>query len=179
MLCYAGFSVLLTKVRSLIHEEILLLSVLKFPFRVLTPLRSIAHSGYDSSVCESHSDSTLGCVRRLDQPLLRTTNAAIGNFAPNVYLTEPSIVGNQPVDPTIANHLIDRQIVLKPFSPDLYDKFITSRKRIFLRLLSGRRKLIRLKIKGVDETYLCHGGGDGETPPDSERRHRLTNWQKS
>jgi len=38
MLCYAGFSVLLTKVRCLIHEEILLLSVLKFPFRVLTPL---------------------------------------------------------------------------------------------------------------------------------------------
>jgi hypothetical protein len=41
MLCYAGFSVLLTKIRSLIHEEILLLSVLKFPFRVLTLLKRV------------------------------------------------------------------------------------------------------------------------------------------
>jgi hypothetical protein len=37
MLCYAGFSVLPTKIRGLFDEEILLLSVLKFPFRVLTP----------------------------------------------------------------------------------------------------------------------------------------------
>jgi hypothetical protein len=65
-------------------------------------------------------------------PLLRTTNAAIGNFAPNVYLTDPSIVGNQPVAPIIANHLIDRQIVLKPFSPDIYDQFVTSRKKEIL-----------------------------------------------
>lgn len=62
-------------------------------------------------------------------PLMRSTNASIGNLAPNVYLTNPEIVGGQPLDDVLAEHLIDRGIVLKQFSVEHYDEFLSTRKK--------------------------------------------------
>jgi hypothetical protein len=60
-------------------------------------------------------------------PLRRATNQAIANTAPHVYLTDPRIVGTQPIVPMLAAHLIDDQIALQPFSADVYKRFYTDR----------------------------------------------------
>jgi hypothetical protein len=70
-------------------------------------------------------------------PLLRATNAAIGNLAPNVYFTDFDIVGHDPLEELLTEHLIDREIALKQFSVDLYEEFLSSRKKEILRAIKG------------------------------------------
>lgn len=60
-------------------------------------------------------------------PLLRATNAAIGNDAPHVYLADAKILGGSPVGPTLTEHLIDEGLVRTPFSEDAFEKFKNDR----------------------------------------------------
>ena len=65
-------------------------------------------------------------------PLMRSTNAAIGNLAPNVYLMNKVIVGNEFFEGVLKEHLIDQPIVLRQFSVELYDEFLAARKKEIL-----------------------------------------------
>jgi hypothetical protein len=62
-------------------------------------------------------------------PLMRTTNAAIGNTAPHVYLTDSKIVGSEPIEGAVSTHLVDPQLVIQPFTAELYDRFLVDRTR--------------------------------------------------
>ena len=42
------------------------------------------------------------------------------------------VVGQQPLDAVLAEHLIDRQLVLKEFSADLYEGFLMTRTKEIL-----------------------------------------------
>jgi hypothetical protein len=61
--------------------------------------------------------------------LARNTNQEIGNTAPHVYLTDPKIVGSEPIQPTIVAHLIEPDVILKPFTEAVYDQFLIDRSR--------------------------------------------------
>ncbi len=65
-------------------------------------------------------------------PLMRGTNAAIGNLAPSVYLTNREIVGDERLEGVLTEHLIDPGIVLKEFSTELYNEFLATRKKEIL-----------------------------------------------
>ncbi len=60
-------------------------------------------------------------------PLTRSTNGAIGKTAPHVYLADFKIVGREPVNPVLLEHLIDPQLVLRPFTAELYNQFLADR----------------------------------------------------
>ena len=47
-------------------------------------------------------------------PMTRTTNGAIGNTAPHVYLTDKKIVGSEPIKPVLEEHLINPELALEP-----------------------------------------------------------------
>jgi hypothetical protein len=68
-------------------------------------------------------------------PLVRETNALIGNLAPNVYLANREIVGEEPLDGVLSEHLIDSGIVMRQFSSELYDEFLAARKKEILRAI--------------------------------------------
>ena len=73
-------------------------------------------------------------------PLIRMTNAAIGNSAPHVYLTDPKIVGSDPIEDAVSTHLVDFAAVIQPFTAELYDKFLvdrTERIRFAIRTVVG------------------------------------------
>lgn len=69
-------------------------------------------------------------------PLTRNTNGAIGNLAPHVYLADTRIVGAEPIGPVLSEHLIDPNVVLKPFTAELYSQFIADRKTRILEAIS-------------------------------------------
>jgi hypothetical protein len=69
-------------------------------------------------------------------PLLRNTNGLIGNTAPNVYLTDLKIIGSRTIEPVVSEHLIDHRLILKPFTADLYNKFLADRKNRILSMIS-------------------------------------------
>ena len=60
-------------------------------------------------------------------PLTRTTNSDIGNTAPHVYLTDREIVGPEPIEPILKEHLINPELALEPFTAEGYRKFIKDR----------------------------------------------------
>jgi hypothetical protein len=60
-------------------------------------------------------------------PLTRTTNSDIGNTAPHVYLTDREIVGPEPIEPILKEHLINPEFALEPFTAEGYRKFIKDR----------------------------------------------------
>jgi hypothetical protein len=61
-------------------------------------------------------------------PLTRSTNGAIGNTAPHVYLTDTKIVGSKlPIDAALEEHLINPKLALQPFTAEIYDKFLKDR----------------------------------------------------
>jgi len=64
--------------------------------------------------------------------ILRTTNASIGNTAPHVYLADAQIVGDEPIGPTLEQHLIDEGLVRTPFTAEVYAKFTSDRTRQIL-----------------------------------------------
>lgn len=70
-------------------------------------------------------------------PLTRNTNGAIGNLAPHVYLADTRIVGAEPIGPVLSEHLIDPNVVLKPFTAELYSQFIADRKTRILEAISA------------------------------------------
>jgi hypothetical protein len=49
-------------------------------------------------------------------PLTRTTNGAIGNTAPHVYIIDAKVVGSEPIEPVISEHLIDSTLIHKPYA---------------------------------------------------------------
>ena len=61
-------------------------------------------------------------------PLTRTTNGAIGNTAPHVYLEDMKIIGGDPIQPIISAHLINPALALQPFTAALYDEFLADRR---------------------------------------------------
>jgi len=61
--------------------------------------------------------------------LARNTNQQIGNTAPHVYLTDPRIIGPEPIQPIIVGHLIDPDVIFKPFTEAVYDQFLIDRSR--------------------------------------------------
>jgi hypothetical protein len=64
-------------------------------------------------------------------PLTRSTNGIIGKTAPHVYLADSRIVGSEPINPVLLDHLINPQLVLRAFTAELYDQFLEDRtKRI-------------------------------------------------
>jgi hypothetical protein len=65
--------------------------------------------------------------------LSRNTNQEIKNTAPHVYLGDHKIVGSEPIDPIIVGHLMDPEIVHKPFSEAVYDQFLADRSKKILR----------------------------------------------
>jgi hypothetical protein len=70
-------------------------------------------------------------------PLVRSTNSAIGNLAPHVYLANHEIVGDQPLEDVLTEHLINPRIVLKEFSAELYEEFLASRKKEILATINA------------------------------------------
>lgn len=65
-------------------------------------------------------------------PLTRTTNSAIGNTAPHVYIIDAKVVGSKPIEPVISEHLIDSTLIHKAFTAELFDQFIADRKKKIL-----------------------------------------------
>jgi hypothetical protein len=65
-------------------------------------------------------------------PLTRTTNSAIGNTAPHVYIIDAKVVGSEPIETVISEHLIDWTLIHKPFTAELFDQFIADRKKKIL-----------------------------------------------
>jgi hypothetical protein len=68
-------------------------------------------------------------------PLLRKTNQKIGNLAPHVYLADPSIVGSEGTPEVLGRHLINSEIALRPFTDELYRKFIQGRSKRILGMI--------------------------------------------
>jgi len=66
-------------------------------------------------------------------PLSRTTNSAIGNTTPHVYIIDSKVVGVESIEPVLAEHLIDSNLIRKAFTAELYDQFIVSRKKRYSR----------------------------------------------
>lgn len=60
-------------------------------------------------------------------PILRSTNAAIGNTAPHVYVGDARVVGDAPIGPTLQEHLIDEGLVRTPFTAEVFKKFLEDR----------------------------------------------------
>jgi hypothetical protein len=65
-------------------------------------------------------------------PLIRTTNGAIGNAAPHVYIVDRKIVGSEAIAPVISEHLVDSNLIQTPFTAELYDRFLADRKKRIL-----------------------------------------------
>jgi len=65
-------------------------------------------------------------------PLIRTTNGAIGNLAPHVYMVDRKIVGSEAIEPVLSEHLMDQILIKTPFTAELYDRFIADRKKKIL-----------------------------------------------
>jgi hypothetical protein len=65
-------------------------------------------------------------------PITRATNSAIGNTAPHVYLSDRKVVGLEPIESTLAEHLIDSTLIHKPFSAEVFDQFVADRKKKIL-----------------------------------------------
>ena len=61
--------------------------------------------------------------------LARNTNQEIGNMAPHVYLTDPRIIGSEAIQPTIVGHLIEPDVILKPFTEAVYGQFLIDRSK--------------------------------------------------
>jgi hypothetical protein len=66
-------------------------------------------------------------------PLTRTTNGEIGNTAPHVYLTDRKVVGSQPIDPVLEEHLINPKLALEPFTAEGYAAFFKDRTERIIR----------------------------------------------
>jgi hypothetical protein len=65
-------------------------------------------------------------------PILRKTNQTIGNLAPHVYLVDPNAIGAEDIEPFLEQHLIDRDLVLSPFTAEFYNTFIKDRSKRIL-----------------------------------------------
>jgi hypothetical protein len=46
-----------------------------------------------------------------------------------VYLTDPRIIGSEAIQPTIVGHLIEPDVILKPFTEAVYDQFLIDRSK--------------------------------------------------
>lgn len=66
-------------------------------------------------------------------PMTRTTNGAIGNTAPHVYLTDKKIVGSEPIKPVLEEHLINPELALEPFTAEVYNNFFRDRTERIIR----------------------------------------------
>ncbi len=70
-------------------------------------------------------------------PILRSTNNAIKNDAPQVYLEKTEIVGAKGLrNDILEEHCIDPKIARTPFTKDVYERFIKSRTIRVLKLIS-------------------------------------------
>jgi hypothetical protein len=65
-------------------------------------------------------------------PITRATNSAIGNTAPHVVVIDVKIVGSEPIESVISEHLMDSTLIKKPFTSALFDEFIADRKKKIL-----------------------------------------------
>jgi hypothetical protein len=81
-------------------------------------------------------------------PLTRTTNGAIGNLAPHVYLTDSRIVGADPIQPVLSEHLIDPELVLKPFTEELYGQIFADRTKKIIEAIGAATDTV--PIEGAD-----------------------------
>jgi hypothetical protein len=70
-------------------------------------------------------------------PLTRSTNHAMGNSAPHVYMRDIRVVGSNPVEPIIFEHLMKPAIVLEPFTAEVYEKFLADRTQRILNAISA------------------------------------------
>jgi hypothetical protein len=66
-------------------------------------------------------------------PLTRTTNSEIGHDAPHVYLADRKIVGPEPIEPVLEEHLINPSLALEPFTEKVYENFRKDRSERIIR----------------------------------------------
>jgi hypothetical protein len=71
-------------------------------------------------------------------PLTRSTNSAIGNTAPHVYLADKTIVGSEAIGPVLEEHLVNPELALKPFTAAVYDDFLKDRADQIIREIGKR-----------------------------------------
>lgn len=69
-------------------------------------------------------------------PLFSTTNAAISNDAPHVYLENPAIVGGRGITvEVLQRHCVSRDLLKTPFSKEAYEVFLKDRKARLMALI--------------------------------------------
>ena len=63
-------------------------------------------------------------------PLYADTNRAISSSAPEIYLNDKNIVGDEGIDAqTIESHAISKELAMQPFSRDVFEAFCSDRQR--------------------------------------------------
>lgn len=56
--------------------------------------------------------------------------------APHVYLSDRKIVGSEPIEPVLEEHLVSPKIAMEPFTAEVYEKFLRNRSEQIMKEIS-------------------------------------------